>query len=317
LIGYVRKRVKWVLPRWRTLALLAVISVLAPGMKEHVFRARETARDPSQVATVPISHPTARLVQLPAGNRLEGDIPPAGWSHLVIKSLPRLATGDLDTVSSQAFETAQRIRLAIVADVRRSPSGPISFYLERVGVGLCAPAQDGLGDVVVTPTSVEGSQGPWMAKQRIVLAATSLDLSRVRLTAATPTFAQIRTPVMFLVSGSHRKIDVCYALVVNSQNGALGTLAWSEAPHANSQRPSVAAVRVLSSPVFDCPIDIQAKRVWGNIPVSWSFAVRDLPPGTPVAVSPDLISFLASAANDSSRSAQVEQAFVGLLNEVR
>ena len=92
-------------------------------------------------------------------------------------------------------------------------------FLHRVGVGLCAPAADGLGDVVVTPTSVEGSKGPWTTKQRLVLAATSLDLARVSLGASTSNLALIRMPVTFLVSGSHRKVSVCYAVLADAQFG--------------------------------------------------------------------------------------------------
>ena len=165
--------------RWSAPTLLAALLLLAPAMRQRLFRPRELAEDrpPVPAASIPISAPAAHLVLLAPGGRLDGESPPARWGHLVLKSIPRLATGDLDTVSEQAFETARKVRVAIVAELRRSPSGPAPYILDRVGVGLCAPAEDGSGDVVVSPTSLEGSKRPWTAKQRIVLTAASFELA--------------------------------------------------------------------------------------------------------------------------------------------
>jgi hypothetical protein len=294
------------------LILLAAILLLAGGMKERVFGPRELTKDrpPDPAAAIPISAPAAYLSVLAPGNRLDGESPPGGWSHLVLKSIPWLATGDLDTVSEQAFETARKVRVAIVADVRRSPSGPAAYILDRVGVGLCAPAEDGCGDVVVSPTSLDGSKRPWTAKQRVVLAAASLELARARLAAATPTFALIRTPATFLASGSHRKVDICYAVLAEPRSGELRTLAWPEDPQAG---PALPSVRLLTSNVFDCPMDIKARRVLGNIPIAWSFAMRELPLGTPLAIPEHLARLLLSSSPNPEHSAELEGGLVRLL----
>jgi hypothetical protein len=295
--------------------LLAIVGVLVSGTKEASLLGPKATNDRSKPPEAPVSLPAAKLVHLATGNRLEGDGPPAGWSHLVIKSLPRLATGDLDTVSSQAFETAGRVRLAIVADVRPAPAGTAAFYLHRVGAGLCAPAADGLGDVVVTPTSVEGSKGPWTTKQRLVLAATSLDLARISQGASTSNLALIRMPVVFLVSGSHRKISVCYAVFADPQTGAVRTFAWTQDPDAATEPAQPTKLRLLSGPLFDCPIDIQARRLLGTIPVTWSFAVRDLPPGTDLDAPPGLAALLAaaSASTDSALATKIQEALMRLI----
>ena len=98
----------------QALILLVVLLtlMLAPGMRGRPSCARELTDGLPVGAPSPISvHLQApRFVHLEPGSRLEGQSAPQGWSHLVIKSIPKLATGDLDTVSSQAFETARRIR---------------------------------------------------------------------------------------------------------------------------------------------------------------------------------------------------------------
>ncbi len=77
----------------------------------------------------------AELVRIAPGT-LVGDQPPRMWSHLVIKSLPRLASGDLETLPRSAFRTAALMRTVILADVGRSAEDPTRFALRRVGVGL-------------------------------------------------------------------------------------------------------------------------------------------------------------------------------------
>ena len=265
---------------------------------------------------LPLPVPPARLIQLEAGTRLQGEGPPSGWSHLVIKSIPKLATGDLDTVSEQAFEIAQRIRPLIVADIKPSSSDPeSSFHLDRVGVGLCAPGQDGKGDVVVSSSSVEGTRGPWTTKQRLILAAMSFETSHARLTAATSSFALVRTPVTYLVSGAHQKIDLYYALLVDPRTGKLQTLVWPDSSSASPKDPSPSTARRLSSTVFDLPQDVHATRILGSLPVSWSFAIRELPSGIDVAIPPELIALLTSEGGDASHSAEIEEALLRCLKE--
>jgi hypothetical protein len=169
--------------------------------------------------------------------------------------------------------------------------------------------------VVVTPTSVDGSKGPWTTKQRLVLAATSLDLARVSLGASTSNLALIRMPVTFLVSGSHRKVSVCYAVIADPCSGAVRTFAWIHDPGAATEPAQPTRLRLLSAPLFDCPIDIQARRLLGTIPVTWSFAVRDLPPGTDLDAPPGLGPLLAAAtgSTDPSVSTRIENALTQLL----
>jgi hypothetical protein len=225
-----------------------------------------------------------------------------------MKSIPRLATGDLDTVSEQAHEIAQRIRPLIVADVRRGDEHEgSSFRLARVGTGLCAPGQDGTGDVVVTGSSIAGSRGTWTAKQRLILSAIAYESSRARLAATTPTFALIRTPVTFLVSGSHQKIDMCYAVLVDSESGELRTLVWPDTSAVGPENLFPATARWLASAVFDLPQDVQATRILGRLPVAWSFAIRELPAGPDQVLPHELFGLLTGPSEDAGRAAGIER----------
>ena len=56
-------------------------------------------------------------------------------------------------------------------------------------------------------------------------------------------------------------------------------------------------VRLKPAAVFECQLDVHAKRILGTVPYSWSFAMRDLPPGPKLRVPP------ASGAPSSRRPA--------------
>jgi hypothetical protein len=287
--------------------------MVVPGMKSRMFGAREDAG----TDVFPSGIPVARLDAIQRGTKLSQDGPPAGWSHIVIQPVPRLESGDLDTLSPQAFDVAQRIRPLILADVQRVDSDDAStFRLARVGVGLCAPGHDGSGDVVVTPRSVEGTKGAWTTKERIILTAMSFEASHARLVAATPTFALLRTPNIFLVSGKHHKLDACYALLVDPQTGALRTMVWRDGVDTSTPERPFGEARRIDQPLFDLPMDVHATRLPGNIPVAWSFAIRVLPPGINLPLPKEVTSMPASRSDEAGprESIRLEQAFAGVLN---
>ena len=312
------RRLVALVQRRRTLALLSAlcILVLAPGMRGRLFGTWEETNRQALPGTSPVfeAAPPARLVRLEPGCRIEGTQPPEGWSHLVIKTIPMLSTGDLDTVSAQAFETARRVRPVILADVRQSSAAAeSSFRLDRVGVGLCAPGAEPNTERVVSPTSIEGTKGPWTTKQRLILAAMALETSGARLVAATSNFALLRTPVTFLISRTHQKIDVCYALLVNPRQGELQTLVWLDQAATDGQGAAPIIARRFAAPVFDSPMDVKAGKILGSIPVTWSFAIRELPPGVDLTLPPELSTLLATASEASARSAEIEQALITFL----
>jgi hypothetical protein len=110
-------------------------------------------------------------------------------------------------------------------------------------------------------------------------------LAEARIIARTPTFALLRTPAMLVVAGKHRKVDLYYAFCVDRATGRLHVGVWSMWPGTIHQPPPPALIELAPKTVFDCAVDVHAKRLLGTLPVSWSFAIRSLPPGRPVRVS--------------------------------
>jgi hypothetical protein len=217
------------------------------------------------------------LVRIRPGTII-GDRPPASWSHLVIKSLPRLASGDLNTLPRSAFRTATLIRTVILADIGPAPGQPETFVLRRIGIGLCVPNPDGK-DVVVRSGRLEDSGVSLGIVDTIVLEKAEAELARGRLVASTPTFALYRGPALMKAKQGHRKVVLSYALLVGADDGTLRTFAWADGAKRDDGTGSTEVVELKPNLVFDCPLDVQAERLLGAVPVSWSFAMKSLPPG--------------------------------------
>ena len=289
-----------------TALLLIAIALPAPALVRSLVRSVPPSETPTSASgSVAKAEPArpAKLVHLPAGSRFDDGHPPAGWSHLVIKSTPFLASGDLDTLSEASFKTARRIRLTIVANVVRASSGR-GHRLDRVGVGLSTPAAGG-DDVIVTPRDIEGSKDSWSVADRIVLAAGEFELSRADLSAATPTLAVLRMPTTAVVEGVHKKVRLIYAFLIDPDSDSLRTFHWWEI----DDRPARRFTEFKHPDVFDSPLDVQAKRLAG-IPVGWSFAMLHAPKGIEREVTPELERLIAPDSIDSNDPGALEAALI-------
>jgi hypothetical protein len=224
-----------------------------------------------------------RLERLSAATRV-GDTAPEGWTHLVLKSVPRLASGEWRDLPEVGKKTATMFRTAIVADVQ--PLGIDKEYiLSRVGIAMCVTSRDGkAGDVVVSSDRLESLGMRLSAMEQVVLQAAETELAESRIIAFTSTFALLRSPVTLLVAGKHRKVDLYYAFCVDSTTGRMRVGVWSMWPgDVKKQPPPPAVIDLAPKTTFDCELDVQAKRVVVvGIPFSWSFALRKLPPGRTV-----------------------------------
>ncbi len=223
-----------------------------------------------------------RLERLSAATRV-GDTPPDGWTHLVIRSVPRLASGEWRDLPEVGKKTATMFRTAIVADVQ--PLGIDKEYiLSRVGIAMCVPSRDGKSeDVVVSSDRLEALGMKLSTVEQMVLEAAENELSESRIVAYTSTFALLRSPVTLLVGGKHRKVDLYYAFCVDSTTGRMRVGTWSMWPKdVKKQPPPPAIIDLAPKTTFDCELDVQAKRVLGTVPYSWDFAIRKLPDGRAV-----------------------------------
>ena len=260
--------------------------------------------------------PAARLselVLLAPGTQVDDD-PPAGWSHLVIKSIPRLASGDLETLPGMANSTATLFRPVVLTDVRPVGVGAERrFVLCRIGLGMCLPVKG--HDTVVRVSSLREQGLDLGMVARTVLDRAELELRRGRLVARTPTFALFSAPAMMRVGTGHREVLLRYALLVDPSSGALRTLVWAIAPEPARRTAARTMVLLTPSLVYDCGLDVMAQRLFGALPVNWSFAMPGLPTGQPRAVPTELQAWSVRDVRTSSEADQLEDALRLALSE--
>lgn len=291
---------------WLTALVLGAIVWPAPALVRSLVDSgppSESQAGPQNPAAASERAKPAELVYLPAGSRFDERHPPAGWSDLVLRSTPKLAAGDLDTLSESSLEMARRIRLTIAANVLKGPNG-VGHRLERVGIGLSTPAK-GEGDVIVTAGDVEGSKNSWSVSDRIVLAAAEFELSRADLVAASPTLAIMRMPTTTVVDGLHKKARLMYALLVAPDTGRLRTFHWWE----TDGPPAQSFTEFQHPDIFESPLHVKAKWLAG-FPVAWSFAMIHAPKGVERTVPPELARLIAPEAIDSSNPGALEAALI-------
>lgn len=247
---------------------MAGLALLAIGPGPHA------GDDPGEAP--PAAEPP-RLVRLEPGAEVRTG-PPAGWTHRVIRSLPRLAKGDLSSLPDSARPTATLLRTVIAAEVVDSPGG--TYRLARVGVGNAIPVGD--REIVTTPDGPRFVLETLGLVERVVLRTADAKLDEGQLIARTPTFALLRTPSVLAVNGRHTDVDLHYGLLVDPVTGTLSTLVWA-VPAGSRAAP--AEITELSRDLsWSLTLDVRVSRRVGPIPVAWSFAMSALPPGRRLAV---------------------------------
>jgi hypothetical protein len=89
-------------------------------------------------------------------------------------------------------------------------------------------------------------------------------------------------------AGKHSKASIHYAFCVNSPTGRLDVIVWTTKPGTAGQTAPGPMVKMNPSAVFKCELDVRARRILGTVPYSYSFAMRELPPGRKLKVPPAL-----------------------------
>jgi len=181
---------------------------------------------------------------LPPGT-VVGDSAPHGWSHLVIKSLPRVRAGEESKIPllarSQTVRMTRWMFTVFVADVRPEMRGDVTRYqLRAIALGL-GTTVDGR-DVVITPEAAtnHGVKLDWITRQILTKGYQTQRLAVIVVHG--PTFALMDTPVWFRCGESNRLIRYRYALLVDAATGHLDVLLWPLDSSGNCFEPGNAVL---------------------------------------------------------------------------
>jgi hypothetical protein len=227
--------------------------------------------DPTKglIAAGAVAMSQPKLFYLKPGLRIAKK-PPKDWSNLVMKSIPRLAAGDLATLPAGSRKTATLFRSVLLANVKPVDINEKDFELTQVGVGICIPdPQDEDQDIVVTPESLDALGLRHLTTvQRMVLDAAVEEMAEGRIIVRTATFALFRSPITLLDpgSGKHSKANIYYALCAHRTTGRLDVIVWTMKPEPAAQQVIATMVKMNPAAVFQCDLDVRAKRILGMVP---------------------------------------------------
>ena len=136
----------------------------------------------------------------------------------MVKSIPRLASGEKDSLPNGSAKTAAYFRTVILANVKPVDVDEREFELTQVGIGICVPRKGEEKDIVVAADRLEalGLHLSWVEKK--VLDTLESEMAEGRIIARTPTFALFRSPATIVVAGNeHRKVNLNYAFCVEKE----------------------------------------------------------------------------------------------------
>jgi len=212
------------------------------------------------------------------------------WSHVVIKSKPRLDDAERGKVNALVARLATLLFTAILADVEApSTGGPDSGYrIVQTGVGLGTGI--GTEDVIVTADTHRAQQANLGVIGSIVLTQAESRLDKIVQVIGSPSLVVIDAPAILQRGAQHVDAALRYALVLDPRTGRLDTLLWLIEVDKEG-RPQAAAQRVQwLSPnmVEDCRLHVDENEFLAGVPTSRAFAVLREPQGTALACSPRL-----------------------------
>ena len=220
---------------------------------------------------------------------------PAGWSHLVIKSLPRVRPSEVGRVPSLPIVGRDlTVRMvawmftAFTADVVREHQGAQARYrLRAIGLGLGTNANG--RDVVITSETAEQHGAEMNTIKRQVLDTGYRIQKQALIPVHGPSFALLDTPVIARCGDKHRTIRYRYALLVDTKTGALDVLLWLLGGDGGECGDPTRAVRIEPNCIDEAELVPDPDEFKGNIPSDLSFAVDKLPPfRLEMAVPPEL-----------------------------
>lgn len=229
-----------------------------------------------------------------------GKAPPEGWSHLVIKSLPRVRADQRAGLPELTVEKAGWMFTAFLADVAKEKDG--TFALKRVGLGLGAKGNE--RDMVVTSDT-----GRKLGAELGLFGGMILDKGyEVQRKAVVPLrsvgFWLLDTPVWFKCGDTNKLVRYRYALLADRPTGRLDVLMWSLGADGAGCGQLAEVVRIASNTIDPAELVVDRRKVNRlGIPSDDAFAVEVLPPGTRRPMPDDLRTLAATTrfTADSAR----------------
>jgi len=218
----------------------------------------------------------------------------SGYSNVVTLAMPRLATGEIDSLPEYAKQYAGMFHFTVLANVKSVTRGERTDYLlDRFGVGISMQVNGRL--VVVTPQTANDLGLNLRMIERGILKGNEKDLNGITQVARTSRMIIFDVPTNMLVDEKHKKQILRYFVWASPASGKLGVLVWTLADTKSNQYTIVSNDMQLLPPNYteDRAIHVSKGPLLSSIPTANRFALATIPQGTPVPFSPKMRSVSA------------------------
>ena len=312
-----------------TLTLLACKACRSPSSEPPVFPppvARGAPPDAGPVATIPVSTtapavggtrydttPTP-VAAIPSGTAVPDDGPPRGWSHLVVKSKPRVRPAEVGKVNRLTARMASWMMTAFLADVRPTDDG--SFRLNTYALGVGAKDDKGTDRVVTADTAGRFGVDTGLLGGTLLEAAAERQKTDSKTLARSPTMAVLDTPVWFnTADGSNQLLRFRYALLVDPKTGKLDVVIWGVDPEGKGRGADTVG---LVAPATIDPAELipDKDEFTFGVPSEAGFGVDKLPPHKALPAFPKELAAIARGPKFTAESAaQLEAGLRAMLGQ--
>jgi hypothetical protein len=240
------------------------------------------SRSPTALAESPASeqpfapHPLARIEP---GVQIVDRAPP-GWSHLVIKSQPKVTAGDVAKVPDMTVRLVGMFFTAILMKVERQPAvEPPQYRLATAAIGMGTRVRD--KDLIVSSETYRSLGANLGLIGGIVLSKSEEQFNHVIEVARSPTMVVADAPTVLARGAQHVQVMLRYAFLADPRDGRCYTLIWIlDKDGAGGYRLGNTPL-VLMKPnlVTDCEMRVDASKFSFGTPSPDAFAVLRMPPG--------------------------------------
>lgn len=258
---------------------------------------------------------TARPIELiPPGTVIDRTAP-APYTHLIVKSYPRLGAGDLHAVNEMTKQLASFLHTSLVARTGTyTVGGETRYRLEEVATGFGTNIR-GRGDTVISPDTERKLGANLSFFQRLVLSKCYEEQQKSRYIVRSDTLAVVDTPLIILRNDQHRRAILRYALLLSERSGRLDTLMWMIDLDAQGRYATPAGEVHWLAPntLVDCVMHVDADEFTLGVPSDIAFACLKTPQGKHAASMPDSLTPLAALPQFTPEQAKALEVQLWLL----
>jgi hypothetical protein len=234
-----------------------------------------------------------KLEQIRPGTVIDRQAP-TGWTHLVLKSHPRLPDEQKKKVNEMTARLAVMVFTTITADVEPEVvQGVKQFRLARLGFGVGTTVRG--KDTILTPATESQYGADLGFLGRRVLGEVCAKQQEMRLIASSATAAIVDTPLFMPRGAVHRKVILRYLFLVDPRTGRLDTLVWRiDLDARGNYEAATGAVEWLPPQLMvDAAMEVDVNEFHLGIPSERAFAVTSMPPGQQQFAIPPAVQAIA------------------------